>query len=228
MELMGPTETPAARARTFDRWCRAIAEFGQRTSNELGHAFLYCSQANLWDHNGVLLLGLNPGGKKAGSRFESADGLAYRVQKWGKHEVGTAPVQEQVMTLLSAVTADPERTLCSNVVFYRSPTWAALRQRPEAVEFCAGLWAEILEAVPPFGLRIFIGKRTHDVMADWVEHLSAPDFTDEIPLWAGGRVLVDRAEGRPTTIVLPHLSRWKFIREGNEAFEQLVDLLTEA
>lgn len=214
------------RAETFERWGKAISIFEEQTSNNLGYRFLYCPRENLWEHNGVLLLGLNPGGRQVGRSLEVAEGLAYRVETWeGQQEPGKANIQQQVMRLLSALTPDPERTLCSNLVFFRSPDWKTLRDRKEVVEFCAGLWTEILGTLSAFDLRIFMGKRTYDIAASAVEGLRVPTFTDEIPLWAGARVLLDRSPERPTTLVLPHLSRWRFVREGNDAFAKLVDLV---
>ena len=214
--------SPAA----FQRWAKEIASFYDQTSNDLGYRFLYCPRGNLWEHNGTLLLGLNPGGTREARDLESEGGLSYRVESWGAgKEPGSSALQKQVMRLLAALSPDPDRTLCSNLVFFRSPNWSCLLEKKETVRFCADLWEEILNTVPPFAMRIFIGKRTYDLAKQNIASVRATRITDELPLWANGRVLIDRTPGCPITIVLPHLSRWRFVKEGNQTFEKLIEIV---
>ena len=67
----------------FKDICKQIESAYRDSGNALGFRFLYCPKERLKKHNGILVLGLNPGGEKISKDFEVPNGLAYAVEAWG-------------------------------------------------------------------------------------------------------------------------------------------------
>lgn len=192
----------------------------------LGFVFCIVLKIRLEVNNGILVLGLNPGGDKASESLEAPNGLAYQLESWGngKYLASESPIQKQILLLLSRLSFEPEMTLASNLVFYRSPKWKDLVNPNESIKSCIEIWRSILSSVTDIKKVIYIGKKTFDLTREnqLFSFESVPLIKRD--LWARGswQIFMDRS-GRKH-IVLPHLSRWSFISNGASEFEDLVEM----
>jgi hypothetical protein len=208
-----------------------IEEIGRRiqsaydvTGNKLGYRFLYCPRERLLQHNGILVLGLNPGGTKYEISLEVPEGLAYKVEGWGegKYSPGESPIQAQILLLLSRLSDAPEECVASNLVFFRSQSWQELFNEKQSVKVCCDIWKDLLKDISGIHTIIYIGKKTFDYAK--VNGLYEYDDSSLIKreLWAGGSWSVLKDVDQRKHIVLPHLSRWRFINEQSDAFKELL------
>ncbi|MEC9431600.1 MAG: hypothetical protein VYD87_01725 [Pseudomonadota bacterium] len=175
------------------------------SGNELGWRFL-ASPANVLDSAEVAFLGLNPGGRVRPTdhaEFAMPAGSAYVVESWAGHLPGGSPLQRQVRALFNGLAVEPEDVLAGNLVPFRSPDWASLHDREQALKFGIGLWREVLALARP-ELVIGMGRETTGALATMLDARNV----QRVPIgW--GKIAGVRADFANGTLVgLPHLSRF--------------------
>lgn len=112
----------------------------------LGWRFMM-SPASSFENARLAVIGLNPGGARVhGSDWSFEEGNAYWRESWGGQAPGYDPLQVQVRTLAALAGADEESTFAAQFVPFRSPDWASLEHKAEAVAFAKDLWRWRLSA----------------------------------------------------------------------------------
>jgi len=177
----------------------------QASGNQLGWRLL-ASPAHVLDGSEVAFLGLNPGGRTRPpehAEFAMPSGSAYVVEQWAGNPAGCSPLQRQVRALFEGIAIEPEDVLAGNLVPFRSPDWASLKNRDESLKFGVELWRRLLTHAQP---KLVIGMG-REVTAAMSALLNTRRET-RIPVgW--GAVTGTRAEFANGTLVgLPHLSRF--------------------
>ena len=206
----------------YNKACEQIASAYEISGNRFGYKFLYCPKERLENHNGILVFGLNPGGEVNKCQNEVAEGLAYDVEKWVEKNGRVSPIRDQVMTLLSRLSNEPENTLASNIVFFRSKSWKDIQNPNESISACIKIWKQIIPTLNGVNKVIYIGKLSFDLaMKHQLFKFNQPAIEIH-KLWAGGSWQIYKDEKGVTHIVLPHLSRWRFIKNGDSHFEKLL------
>ena len=191
-----------------------IAEAYERSGNGMGWRLLYSPPAVL-DGADIAFIGLNPGGITYGAwvgEFAMKEGSAYCVESWAGSPQGESRLQKQVRALFERLNVRPEDVLAGNLVPYRSPDWAALRDPDDAVAFGAQLWGRILErAKPP--VVITMGGAATRIVGDL---LGVAGLEKHAIGW--GKVSATRGTfGGGVLIGLPHLSRFSIMtREASQ------------
>jgi len=169
----------------------------------LGWRLLYSPRRVLSSAH-VAFLGFNPGGAIVDPRhgvFSSERGSAYRknVEDWGP----ASKLQDQVMEVFRRLGVIPEDVLAGNLVPFRSPSEADLRDAPAAIAFGRSVWADILAAAQPKTV-VSMGGAANRAIADLLRvntrktySIGWGDYTASRGIFSGG-----------TWIGLPHLSRF--------------------
>lgn len=159
----------------------------------------------------VILAGLNPGGNQTdgvGSWDYNAGVNAYIDQDWELgHGKGKAPLQVQVRALLAATGVPLGNIACANFVPFRSPDWAALKGREEAVAWSAeNLWRPIFSETPA-RLFLSLGRRAGEEIA---RVLGVQDSPIEYPVnWGSQRIREYRDPLGRVVLTIPHLSHFR-------------------
>lgn len=205
---MGFSPTEIADLRT------SISRAYERSPNDLGWRFLY-SPASVLKGSRVALVGLNPGGhvnETDHAVFSSERGSAYRIESWHGRPPGKAGLQVQVLSVFARLGVEPDSVLAGNLIPFRSPSWSALRDKEQALEFGKSLWTLILNRLQP-ELIISLGGPVRDAMVDM---LNIHDQQD-IPInWGTQRALV-AATPYGRLVSVPHLSQYKFVNRAESA-----------
>lgn len=202
-----------------------------QASNEtpLGFKLLYCPAQNLVQHNGLLVLGLNPGGGPHDEQLDEPDGISYEVGRWARENPGKARLQEQGMTLLRHLRPTTFRnSVVSNVCVFRSAQWTRLETyRYEA--FVKEFWEPALRAIEPFRLVVFISAKAR-ALGKSLFPRSAHTASWTRPVWGNASVRYFAGapgNGVPHVLELPHLSRFRFVSAGDERWESIKPLLAD-
>ena len=189
--------------------------------HKLGWKFLYGPEAVL-DGARVALVGLNPGGNFVPSEiadFANNEGSSYVVERWAGAPAGQYKLQLQVRALFRQVGESPDKVLAGNLVPFRSPSWADLRNRQSALAFGKRLWRDILTDVKP-EMVIAMGGETASALKDVLGVRRA----ERIPVgW--GTIAGERGPYDGGVFVgLPHLSRFAIMtrRESQAGLAQLL------
>lgn len=174
----------------------------------LGWRFLSSPLATL-NSSKVALLGLNPGGNSVEPfhpSFSCEDGSAYVIESWGNRPAGTSPLQHQVRKLFAALGLEPSRVLSGNIVPFRSPNWAALPNRTEALLFGESIWREVFSQRTP-ELVVCFGEDTARTVRSI---LGIQNPTRILVGW--GNCTLSIGQGETCRVIgLPHLSRFAII-----------------
>ena len=180
----------------------------------LSWSFLSSPLANL-NSSKVALLGLNPGGGSIGHyhpSFSCEDGSAYVIESWGGRPAGTSKLQQQVRKLFAALALEPSSVLSGNIVPFRSPNWAALSNRTEALLFGKSIWRELFSHWTP-ELVVCLGEDS----ARTVRNILGIQNLERILVGWGNCTLSIGQTETCRVIGLPHLSRFAIIgRSQNE------------
>ena len=182
-----------------------IEKEGQRLGVEYGWRFITCPQRQA-DSARLLLVSLNPAGRERhGPSWSQEEGSAYRVESWGAYALGEAPLQRQVQMMWRFLQLSDQQVFSAHYVPFRSPSWADLPRRDEALSFASHLWRWLLPQLH-FERVVCIGK---DVPGRHIADLLDAKLEAVFPLgW--GAITADRyrlPDGRPL-VTLPHLSRF--------------------
>lgn len=175
------------------------------SGNQLGWRLL-ASPPYVLDRSEVAFLGLNPAGRirpHDHAEFAMPSGSAYVVEQWAGHPPGRSPLQRQVRALFAGLAVQPEDVLAGNLVPFRSPNWASLENRKEAMKFGVEIWRELLAHTRP---KLIIGMGGEVTAA-----LSASLNTrreKRIPVGWGNVTGLKADFSNGTLIGLPHLSRF--------------------
>jgi hypothetical protein len=133
-----------------------------------GWRFLYTSQVTFTENNGLLILGLNPGGdpKIYQDPIPSKEtGNAYITEKWKSR------LQSKFNVLMREVAAKTDfdydalmhYSCTSNLLPFRSKRWSDLQDIPEILDFGRYIWSKALMHIRPTSI-ICIGKTATESM----------------------------------------------------------------
>jgi uracil DNA glycosylase superfamily protein len=145
---------------------RRIEKAYSNSGNTMGWRFLYSPEITL-DEARVVFIGLNPGGSfedKMHGNFAMEKGSAYVGESWAGHPPGESRLQKQVLALFARLDERPAEVLAGNLVPFRSPNWASLRNPTEALRFGSRLWSVALERAGPTVV-ITMGSVTTEAIA---------------------------------------------------------------
>jgi hypothetical protein len=190
---MLPTEATVQIQREYDQ-----------LGYKLGWSLLACPWANL-EKPDVALITMNPGGSvPEDPRLSNEKGSSYLLESWLGRKPGEATLQRQVQGLYSVAGVNPNEVLAGYLVPFRSPSWAILERRHEALRFGVNLWRDLLEDHRP-RLTFTIGE----VIFNEARSLFDGGSSMKVPAgWGNASIRVsDYAGGR--LIGLPHLSRYQ-------------------
>ena len=178
----------------------------------LGWSYLYTPRASLSACR-ALTVGLNPGGREdGGAQWSQEGGNAYRGERW--HGAGAA-MQRQMEALLDLLPY-PEHEIASlQFVPFRSPSWATLARRDEAIAVGDRLFRWVLEQAAP-ELIVAVGRA---VLGTRLPHLlgAAREPAGDVDLhWGEQRGECWRFGRGARLVVLPHLSRYRIFGRGHD------------
>lgn len=186
----------------------------ERLGHEKGWTFMACPEARLRTAE-VVLVGMNPGGGserdqyKYGGTWDVPEGNAYYVEKWAAGGGETA-IQGQIKQWHRLLGLGEDETLCPHFVPFRSPGWADLPRKAEAVEFGRRLWNGVLKASPA-SLFITMGKEPGRQLAAL---LQAQHWATLPTGWGRQTIEVyDSPDGR-RIVAMPHPSRFTLFGRG--------------
>lgn len=196
-----------------------------------GWRFLYTTAATLACSNGLLFLGLNPGGDgREGYPANVCNALdhgnAYYTEKnWDAK--GENALQKQVKLFFELLAKSPlgknrsstqlmDETLTSNFCPFRSPSWKVLPRREEAVSFSTQFWTELLPQTKPRVILCMAGM-TYSSIGSLLKKISVK-CGDEMLLptgWGQMKFAIRQynmsSEWNPALARIPHLSRYKIM-----------------
>jgi hypothetical protein len=199
-----------------------IQQAYDRLGYELGWRLLGCPWANLAAPH-VALITLNPGGSKAEPNIFAPDvGCIYETEGWLGKKPGSHPLQLQIQRLFGLAGVQGDEVLSGYLVPFRSPTWAALQKREEALEFGVGMWRELLGDRRP-QLTFTIGA---DVFRSMHDILKGRAITPHPSGWGNVRLRICEYDGGKL-IGLPHLSRFQLFGDEPQAIarQQIIERL---
>ncbi len=175
------------------------------SGNQLGWRLL-ASPADVLEGAEVAFLGLNPGGRirpTDHAEFAMSSGSAYVNEQWAGNPIGCSPLQRQVRALFERLAVKPESVLAGNLVPFRSPDWASLENKKEAIEFGSELWCELLAHARP-KLVIGMGQKVTRALSVLLDTFSE----ERVPVGWGATTGIRADFPSGTLIGLPHLSRF--------------------
>jgi hypothetical protein len=202
---------------------RMIESEYARRSYGLGWKFLYTPAATLTCPTGLMLAAINPGGQRFSTGSTVETGNAYLVEHW---PADGANLQAQVRLFFAQLAVSAvgngmtgeallNRTLTSNFCPFRSPTWAALPHKAEAIAFSTRLWAMVLSSIHPRVI-LCMGAAPFRYFHKVLLSLGAEVVAKEALASGWGsmkfRILrFARGERKTTLAYLPHLSQYKLM-----------------
>ncbi len=198
-----------------------------RQGHDLGWSFFYCPAARA--HTARLAtLGLNPGGGRSDGtdwaslrQLEDLQGNSYLWQRWGRNSKKTA-LQQQIARLIEVAGVSEQEVVSLNAIPFRSPGWASLKNRDEAVEFGLTLCKPVLESPC---LQLIVGFGLSAIEVRLVRELGYKTV-GEIPTGWGKVQARCYDRGGKTLLMLPHLSRFAVL--GRPQAERLEDVIRMA
>ena len=216
----------AVNKHLFDACIKSIEKaYANLVFNKKWH-FLYTPYSTFSCPNGLMFLGLNPGGGESDCKGTVEKGNAYVHQDWGK---GNGLVlQKQVrgfFDLLAKYYCETptsgidllEETLTSNFCPFPSSSWAKLGQQKEVKEYSIKLWMMVLSEVMP-RIIICMGDDSYRGIKDVLRDIFGEDGKKEPKMktgWGNQVFKIRRfgTEGKSCTLVkIPHLSHYKLMR----------------
>lgn len=210
----------------FDACIKFIEEAYAKLGYSKGWHFLYSPFLTFSCPNGLMFLGLNPGGGESDCKGSVERGNDYVHGNWGK---GNGLVlQKQVQRLFdlfaeSYCETPPsgidllEETLTSNFCPFPSSSWAKLGQQKEAIEYSKKLWKMVLSVVMP-RIIICMGDVSYHGIRDVLREIIGVEG-NRIKMdtgWKGQEFKLRRFDGRGkscTLVKIPHLSHFKLMRD---------------
>ena len=190
---------------------------------QMGWAFLITPEARLRDAK-VAIVGLNPGGNSGGAAWDCADGNAFFVQRWARNDTEYNRIQIQVQALHKALNVAADETLIAEYIPFRSPSWAALTHKEEALSFARELWTWVLRETPA---RIFICMGR--LVAEELVQLTNARWAEELPTgWGNMKMHRHVAPDGRIIIHLPHPSHYLLFGRAEDRSLQAEESLRRA
>jgi hypothetical protein len=186
----------------------------KRRGYRLGWRFMMSPERMLQTAS-IAVVGLNPGGRGVhGPSWSQERGNAYLIEDWAGHPPGYAPLQVQVQKMCALAGSDIQTTFAAQFVPFRSPRWADLPNKNEAVKFGRSLWSWALERSPAVTL-LCLGK--YGAAPHLAELISASMVARLSAGWGDQTIDVYRDGKGRRIIALPHLSTFRlFGRSASE------------
>lgn len=171
----------------------------------------------------VYVLGFNPGGTGGpplGADLASMarrSKNAYLDEEWAPggriHSAGSAPMQQSVQTLLTALGFDPRSVLATNLIFFQSRDATGVSYRTDA-DKCWPVHERMLSLVRP-SLIIALGNGRGSAYSYLRQTLRGGEQA-ELPAghgsWKFRRCWVDSPAGRAQLLGVPHSGRYRMQR----------------
>lgn len=144
--------------------------------------------------------------------WDSPNGNAYFLEKWGANG-GETSIQRQVRAWHTLLGLDADESFCAQFVPFRSPDWASLSRKEEAVGFATRLWAWTL-SMSPASLLVSMGK----LPANYLSRLLDARHIAQLPTgWGKQTIDVWEAASGRRIIAMPHPSRYTLFDRVNGA-----------
>lgn len=207
----------------FDETIREIKQF-YRDHPELmwGWRFLHGPKSSLKQSNGLITLGLNPGGEEETTEPHRPEGNIYRDPEWS----GDGPVYaRQVHALFRLIhrnietPLDPgpfmDHTVTSNLVPFRAPGFDQIEPRQAVLQFGRSLWRQWLEVLSP-DVILAIGNGESNpspfrALKRIMSENRSLENVDHHTVWSNYSIKTCHSNRGETIIGLPHLSRCQFM-----------------
>jgi len=211
----------------FDSCVEEIEAAYSSLDYKLGWRFLSVSKSVLNSPVRVAFVTLNPGGNRIPPDHSTAsceNGASYLVERWTGNSPGQAPLQVQVQRLFEALRVPLSfhgtneqlmaESLIGHFIPFRSPRFADLPRRDEALEIGRRLWERLFQQTSP-RLVICLGREVQRELRQLMPRaMNGKPFTTQSYQtgWGGYQVDIDAFETRAGTarlMYLPHLSTFK-------------------
>ena len=196
----------------------AYANFGYT----LGWEFLYGPASTLACPNGLMLMGINPGGDRYKVTQTVEAGNDYLIGRWSKD--GTI-LQSQVLRFFEVLAASSlgrgatarellNATLTTNFCPFVSPTWKDLPNRAKAVAFSNRLWSDLLGQTSPKVI-ICMGRVPFPYLESILRNLGKLRGNTELPTGWGAYQFRVQSYGLGSSISvlarIPHFSQYRLM-----------------
>lgn len=185
-----------------------IEEAEERLGHQLGWRLL-ASPLSVLDGAELAFIGLNPAG--AVNRPDHPDlcmsrGSAFVDEIWDAPKPGASHLQRQIRMLFEALDHAPEKVLAGNLVPFRSPSRAELREPRASLDFGREIWTDILKRAKP-SLIVTMGIEVFENVSTIVDAGPA----DRVPINWGERQARSARFPGGRIVGLPHFSRYAII-----------------
>jgi len=172
--------------------------------------FLYTPKSTLLDNNGLVIMGLNPGGTADEPIPSVESGNAFLTEEWGSLFQAKTVKFMRGIALTTGLDFESmmNNSLTSNAVPFRSSNFQSLENKWEAFKFARNLWLPILSEQPP-KLVICLGNGREWSSYTLVRKIigcTAPVKTYEKTI--GTNTIKISRNAYTTVIGLPHFSNW--------------------
>jgi len=211
----------------FDSCVEEIEAAYSSLDYKLGWRFLSVSRSVLNSPVRVAFVTLNPGGNRISPDHSTAsceNGVSYLVERWTGNLPGQAPLQIQVQRLFEALRVPLSfhgtneqlmaESLIGHFIPFRSPRFADLPRRDEALEIGRRLWERLLQQTSP-RLVICLGREVQRELRQLMPRAMNGKLVTTQSYqtgWGSYQVDIDTFETRAGTarlMYLPHLSTFK-------------------
>lgn len=196
-------------------------QYSLRNSNA-GWRFLYCSEKNINQNNGIYFVTLNPGGseeRQDQGKASCEEGNAIITEMWRTKTPGSSPLQKQIQEIFKVIGDKLglkypevlENALSGYFIPFRSKDYNSLESKEGAYDFGISLWTKILLNRKP-SLIITIDPLAFKGMKEIAENALAysdPIIEKYATGWGNVSAEIARYNKDGLTIVkFPHLSRF--------------------
>jgi hypothetical protein len=222
VSAIGMSEMPI-----FDGCVEEIERAYDQLGYDLGWRFLSVSRAVLEGQVKIAFVTLNPGGNQIPVDHPTAsceNGPSYLVERWRGKPPGQAPLQVQVQKLFEGLVGHlgfqgasqqlMERSLIGHYVPFRSPRFADLPHKEEALSVGRHIWSRLLHHARP-RLIICLGREAQGELRSLLEDdlTGVHEKTQSFPSgWGNYKIEIDTYEVKSEVtrlLYLPHLSTFK-------------------
>jgi len=219
-------------ARRFARFARRICDeyvaLGGRGAVG-GVRFLYGPASSLNYPNGVVLLGINPGGEEDLSDRLSTAQTGYYSEIWtdGDYRSRVCNFMEKCFSLAGIVNwkAAWDRCVTSNLIPFRSTSLSKLTSQAHCVTFGRQLWGDIFAEIEPRAIIAFGGEPRRSVLKILGETGANPRLLRRYEARSpAGLFAFDCVHGEGRALLIPHYAYGHGVRLPNEIQQMASDL----
>jgi len=216
----------------FEECERIISDFYKSNNKlKLGWRFLYCSKDNFSMNNGILLIGMNPGGNKFEIKPYTNKGNAYRVEKYLKNK-NYSILQKRVIYFFKKLSEKErinyerlmDECLSSNFIPFRSPNFNLLPIKQDCINFGYDFWRKIFKNIR-FKVIICIGNGSNSAYR-FINDILKYNNEKYLPIYNGASIKFNYSDNKEELLLvgLPHLSRYNIF---NEKYKNSVNKVIE-